>query len=224
MNNHVKYPKTLHLSFSPGLTSGDRVLSDPSCLHGKRFVITEKMDGENTTFYSDGFHARSVNYRHNFTRDQIAQYHAQVKYLIPDGWRVCGENLTYEHSIRYENLKHIFQVFSVWNEANICLSWEDTVKFCQETGFQMVPVAAYTMNRSGSDEQEIEFAIKHYMNYVKLQASAINPRQIEGFVARNIEQFHYDDFQKNVFKWVRENHVQTDDEHWLKNTKKNGVL
>ena len=36
----------------------------------------------------------------------------------------------------------------------------------------------------------------------------------EGFVVRNIEQFHYQDFSQNVAKWVRSNHIQTD-AHWM---------
>ena len=42
---------------------------------------------------------------------------------------------------------------------------------------------------------------------------------IEGVVVRNIESFPLDDFSKNVVKYVRKNHVQTD-EHWKKNWKR----
>lgn len=36
----------------------------------------------------------------------------------------------------------------------------------------------------------------------------------EGFVVRNFESFHYDDFSTNVGKWVRPKHVTTD-QHWM---------
>jgi len=36
----------------------------------------------------------------------------------------------------------------------------------------------------------------------------------EGFVIRNVELFHYDDFNKNVGKWVRARHVQSSN-HWM---------
>ena len=36
----------------------------------------------------------------------------------------------------------------------------------------------------------------------------------EGFVVRNKESFDYADFSKNVVKYVRKNHVQTDT-HWM---------
>lgn len=37
----------------------------------------------------------------------------------------------------------------------------------------------------------------------------------EGYVVRLAESFHYDDFQNSVAKFVRKNHVQTN-EHWTK--------
>ena len=41
----------------------------------------------------------------------------------------------------------------------------------------------------------------------------------EGVVVRRVHEFGADDFSKNVVKYVRENHVQTD-EHWTKNWKR----
>jgi hypothetical protein len=41
----------------------------------------------------------------------------------------------------------------------------------------------------------------------------------EGVVIRNAGEFPVDEFSNNVCKWVRPNHVQTD-EHWTKNWKK----
>jgi hypothetical protein len=44
---YVKYPRTWHLPWSPGITKDDRVI--PSCdqFVGKNIVVTVKMDGEN---------------------------------------------------------------------------------------------------------------------------------------------------------------------------------
>jgi hypothetical protein len=36
----------------------------------------------------------------------------------------------------------------------------------------------------------------------------------EGYVIRNRESFHFDSFSENVAKWVRSNHITTD-EHWM---------
>ena len=46
--------------------------------------------------------------------------------------------------------------------------------------------------------------------------------EVEGFVVRNVDSFAYEDFSKNVAKYVRKNHVQTD-EHWTKNWQPNKV-
>lgn len=42
----------------------------------------------------------------------------------------------------------------------------------------------------------------------------------EGYVTRNLDSFHINDFDKNVAKCVRKNHVQTD-EHWTKDWQSN---
>lgn len=53
------YPRTAHLPWSPGATSDDVRIADLSGLTGREVVVTEKLDGENTTLYADGLHARS---------------------------------------------------------------------------------------------------------------------------------------------------------------------
>jgi hypothetical protein len=41
----------------------------------------------------------------------------------------------------------------------------------------------------------------------------LDPEKDEGFVVRNADRFHYDQFNYNVVKYVRKGHVQTD-KHW----------
>ena len=52
------YPRTPHLPWSPGATPDDVRAGDPGALRGREVVVTEKLDGENTTLYRDGMHAR----------------------------------------------------------------------------------------------------------------------------------------------------------------------
>ena len=40
-----------------------------------------------------------------------------------------------------------------------------------------------------------------------------NPNLSEGWVMSNVDNFHIDQYERNVIKFVREGHVQTD-EHW----------
>ena len=57
----VKYPRTFHLPYSPQRGEGDKVLPSDDIFRGKPVVVTEKMDGENTTLYADYLHARSID-------------------------------------------------------------------------------------------------------------------------------------------------------------------
>jgi hypothetical protein len=162
--------------------------------------MTEKMDGENTNMYSDRIHARSIDSLDHPSRHYVKGLWGAVKYTIPEGWRICGENVYAKHSIFYEDLDSYFYVFSVWDENNVCLSWSDTEDFCEERGLITVPVL-YT--GWWNDIQFNDF----YPKWVKQQNK-------EGFVIRTEKGFHYDDFNKHVVKWVRKGHVQTD-QHWM---------
>ena len=188
------------------MTNDDRVIKDLSLLTGSRVVITEKMDGENTTIYRDNIHARGGGYSSHPSRSWMRGFHAQIKFLIPDGWRVCGENLYAKHSIHYQNLPHYFLAFSVWDQDNICLSWEETTEFLAQIGILPVPVLAI-----GSYQESLE------------KVTEIDETTTEGYVIRVADRFDYTDFDRSVVKWVRKNHVQTDD-HWLNQAVTKNIL
>ena len=59
MQPRTKYPRTFHLDFSPGVSNDDKVIENYNSLEGKEIVVTTKLDGENTSLYSDYLHARS---------------------------------------------------------------------------------------------------------------------------------------------------------------------
>lgn len=202
----MKYPRTFHLPWSLGYTSDDKVLKDTSCFEGKTFIITEKMDGENSTLTRDYYHARSLDSKDHPSRSWIKQFHASIKHDIPEGWRICGENLYAKHSISYDNLKSYFYCFSIWDENNYCLSWKDTVEFCNILGVEHVPpLSPETLWGSGTPSM-----IKEYIVDVMNRDGKTH----EGYVIRNAETFHFDDFKSNVAKYVRANHVTTDT-HWM---------
>lgn len=193
----IKYPRTFHLPWSQSITSDDKRLCDTSCFEGKTVIVTEKMDGENTTMGRDYIHARSLDGRDHVSRSWVKQLHASVSYKIPQGWRVCGENLFAKHSIGYDSLDSYFLVFSIWNEKQICLSWEDTVAACELFGLHHVKVLLYPTK----------------FNDAVIQSISVDTAVSEGYVLRNADEFHHDDFRSNCAKFVRANHVQTD-EHW----------
>ena len=84
-----KYPRTIHLPWSPGVSSDDIRIFDMSHFEGHEVVVTEKMDGENTSIYRDGTHARSIGSRHHLSRDWVKALQGQISYDIPADWRLC---------------------------------------------------------------------------------------------------------------------------------------
>lgn len=199
LNMRHKYPRTPHLPFSFGRTSGDRVLSSLATFEGQHVAITLKMDGENTSLYRDCYHARSLDSRHHPSRDWLKSFHATFAHEIPLGWRVCGENLYARHSLTYTDLPSYFMGFSVWDENNVALSWDDTVECFEVLGVTPVPV----LYRGEFDEAR-----------VRDLAMGLDTHSQEGLVVRLSGPIRYEDFGQSVAKWVRPAHVQTD-QHWM---------
>lgn len=197
MQELYKYPRTLHLPFSQGMTKDDKVLSNTLHLQGKPVVVTEKMDGENTTIYSNYYHARSLDSKHKEYHSWLLSFLPYIQYKIPEDMHICGEYLYAKHSIKYENLLSYFYGFSIWKK-DFCLDWKTTISFFEDLGIVSVPqlyIGVY------SDEVVKEIA----ENVVKNGG--------EGVVVRSLSGFYYKDFSKNIAKYVRKNHVQTE-KHW----------
>lgn len=192
-----KYPRTLHLPWSPGSTNDDKVIDDVSHFRGKEVVVTVKMDGENTTMYRDYIHARSVDSKDHPSRHWVKNLHSNIHSSIPEGWRICGENLWAKHSIHYKHLENFFLVFSIWDENNKCLSWRDTENWAAYIGLKTVPVLYKGPWLDRNFYQE-----------------TWQGDPCEGYVVRLANEFPYGLFEKCVVKYVRKGHVQTD-EHWL---------
>lgn len=187
-----KYPRTLHLPWSEGITSDDKVLTTLEAFEGQRVVITEKMDGENTTLYNDGIHARSIDGLSHPSRDWVKSFWASIKHNIPAGYRICGENLYAKHSLGYTDLPSYFMGFSMWKD-DVCLSWSETMVW-----FALLEITPVPLLYAGVFD----------LNSMPV----INPEIQEGYVLRLSSSFT--DFQTSVAKYVRANHVQTE-EHWM---------
>jgi hypothetical protein len=199
MSKYYKYNRTYHLPWSLGSTSDDKFIEDTSVFVGQEFVVTEKMDGENTSMYADKYHARSIDSKDHDSRHWVKGLWGRIKHEIPDGWRICGENLFAKHSIHYDDLESYFQVISIWAENNVCLSWDDTVAISNMMGLITVPVIC---------------RIQYNEDFLKKLADSLDLEKKEGYVIRNVRSFGYDEFSLNVAKWVRPRHV-TSDSHWM---------
>lgn len=204
---YSKHPRTYHTEWSDSLAADDKlycsIFGNMNNFIGKRIIVSVKMDGENTTFYPDYFHARSIDSRHNFTRDWCKKLHSIVKFDIPQNWRITGENVAYYHSIEYNSLVSYFYMFMIWNEKNIALPYDELVEWAK-----LLDLAIPDVLYDGIyDEQKLIEIAKN-----------LDKTQMEGYVIRLADSFSYEDFSKSVAKYVRPNHVQHDDEHWLKRT------
>jgi hypothetical protein len=197
--DHIKYPRTMHLPWSESVGDDDRVLSTVDHFVGKEVVVSAKMDGENSSLYHDYFHARSLDGNSHPSQNWVKNFWNSFRHDIPKGWRLCGENLYAQHSLRYEELDSYFLLFSVWNDCNLCLSWEDTVEWADLLNLKLVPV----LYRGDFDEN----IIKALFNESKRQT-------MEGYVVRLAGEFPYSAFPLSVAKFVRKGHVQTTKHNW----------
>jgi hypothetical protein len=195
--DRVKYPRTYHAPWS-NPTKDDRTIHDISHFDGIEVVVTEKLDGENTTIYNDAVHARSLSPISGEDHGYVKILQARLAADIPHGWRICGENLYAVHSIRYQNLDSYFYMFSLWDERNTCLSWDETEEWAELLGIKTVPV----LYRGVFDVDKIQ--------------SLWTPDKrdvMEGYVIRAVSSFPFVDFRKQVMKFVRPEHVTTKT-HW----------
>ncbi|MGV9312269.1 RNA ligase family protein [Streptomyces sp. NPDC003691] len=191
------YPRTPHLPWSPGATPDDVRNTGPAALTGREIVVTEKLDGENTTLYRDGLHARSPDSGHHPSRTWVKALQGRIGPAVPAGWRICGENLYARHSLAYSGLDAFFYGFSVWDDRGRCLPWDRTAAFLRGLG---IPVPR-VLWRGVYDERA-------------LRGLRIDTARQEGYVVRTADGFDAADFGWRVAKWVRPRHVRTD-RHWM---------
>jgi hypothetical protein len=197
----VKYPRTHHAPWSEGMHNDDRMLPNMDHFIGKEVVVTVKKDGENTSMYQNFFHARSIDSPHHPSRDWAKGFWGRIAHDIPEGWRICAENLYAQHSIVYEDLLSYLYGFSIWNERNRCLKWDDTLEYFEILG--ITPVEE--LYRGVYDEKVIRSKYNSKTDWATC----------EGYVIRLADEFDYRDFRRSVAKFVRKDHVQTT-KHWMR--------
>lgn len=196
----VKAPRTYHLPWSPGMNDDDRMMPTIEMFIGKRVIVSIKMDGENTSMYRDAVHARSVDSKNHPSRNWVKQFWSTISHDIPEEWRIVGENMFAEHSIFYENLKTYFYGFQIWDNRNICQSWDDTIEW-----FNLIGIIPVEVLYDGIyDEKTIRKITEENTDWSKN----------EGYVIRTADAFPYSSYKTSVGKYVRQNHIQTI-KHWM---------
>lgn len=221
MSISQKYGRTYHFDFSLGTTSDDRINRSwreeiqlfPTIVH------TEKMDGENSCLSQYGVFARShaAPTLHPWANHLKIKQSMIANDLKDMNLEIFGENLYAVHSIIYPKLDNHFYVFGV-RVLDKWLSWEETKWYADIFDFPTVPELLI------QDTKDVELIKTTVLDLAKQESvfGSIqnNPTSLvectrEGIVTRNIEEYGVDAFSKNVFKYVRPNHVQTD-AHWSK--------
>lgn len=194
-----KYGRTYHLPISPGATSDDKVMASLDGLMVGDLLVTEKMDGENSTIHQGGSHARSPHSRYHPSRDWLKAFAAGISPQLDDGERIIGENLYARHAISYAELPSYFLGFG-WIVGDEVQSWDATLARFEELGVAPVPTLYRGPYKPGLFED---------------LAAALDRAKQEGFVVRVAGAFPELEMPVRMGKYVRAGHVQ-DEEHWMK--------
>lgn len=200
----AKFPRIPHLPWSPGGTRDDRRLKDVDHLRSRPVVVTEKLDGSNLCLTYESVFARSHSGAPKHSSfDAAKALHAQVSPCIPEYLSLFGEWCYAVHSIRYSKLPHYFHLFGVRDDvAKVWLSWEEVETWAYEIGVPTVPRITNTHSAHLLEK-----------NAGFLDAGSAYGKEIEGYVVRLEGPYADEVFEQFTAKWVRKDHVQTD-EHW----------
>lgn len=192
-----KYPRTPHLSHSPGATSDDKWASFEALTYlasGIDLLVSTKLDGGNLTWTHDHFFGRSLDSGTHPWDTQAKALWAEKRFDIPQGWRISGESMYARRSVAYDNLPGVYIIFGIWDETNTLLDWDSIVEWAELLGLPTVPVLY-----RGAD----------FNKACSIWAQTHDDRTSEGFVLRDAGRIFYDDFGNKVVKYVRSNHVRT---------------
>lgn len=207
--SRTKYPRTFHLPWSQGATEDDKTHTlavIEQMFGGKQVVVTEKMDGENTTIYSTGeCHARSTSDKPHPSRDWVRGKAREIGCLgFPEGWRIHGENLYARHSIEYDLLPEYLVIFGIVDNSNVARPWSEVEDWAALLDLPHAPVL-----------WKGRWDTKKVMGLWPFKSLLSSGGTSEGYVVRDAGAFPMSAFDKHVAKFVRAGHVQTD-QHWTK--------
>jgi hypothetical protein len=166
------------------------------------------MDGSNVVLTKKNVAARNGLCADHRSFDMLKAEHSQKTSLIPEDVEIFGEWLYAKHSIHYTGknaLTSYLQIFHVYDIKNRCfLGWDQVKDICAKMGYPTVPILA---------ENKIYASEWEFTADLTRMAKAVIGCGHEGIVVRPAAPFHYGHFETHTGKYVRPNHVQTE-EHW----------
>jgi hypothetical protein len=236
IREYPKYPSSRHLLplywQSERGTAQERTGRDDTGLDSVEsfldipLVATIKMDGSNAMLVADEtepVRARNGRDANHESFDHLKQeyWNRNVYENLPEHLQVFGENMYACHSIHYgcdgchdernqrPPVSDVFLVFGVYDTRyDLWLSWPETERVADEIGFPTAPV----IKRSQTDLPAFEDE-RRFVESMKELAESVVDDGHEGIIVRSKYPFHYGQFETKLGKYVRPNHVQTD-EHW----------
>ncbi len=210
----AKYPRSMHVPFSPGSTSDDKIASysEFDLFLGRRIIITEKLDGSNVCLTNSNVYSRSHSGPPGHKSfDPLIKFHSENKAKIPENISLFGEWAYAVHSINYLMLQHHLNLFGVRNDiTGKWAAWDEVTMWADEIGVAHVP-----MILDGCfAKREI---LKNVIRGLSQLSSVYGPER-EGLVIRTFEGPNVNDKNQleGLQKWVRANHIKTLDKHWQK--------
>jgi hypothetical protein len=202
----MKYPRTFHLPWSPGGTKDDKKMKSVDSLLNREIIISEKLDGSNSCFETSGVFARSHGQAPKHASfDLLKQKYYNLQNFIKPDEQIFLENCFAVHSITYEELSDFCFVLNI-REKNLWLSQEQVEQRARELNLKSAPVLFKGTIKSSL---ELEKLTSHLSSLPSIYGG-----EREGVVVRVSDSFLDKDFSHCVAKWVRKDHVQTD-EHWM---------
>ncbi len=207
----IKYPSTLYLDFSPSRSKDSKDNFNLSNLLHCPLVITIKMDGSNFTMTNEHVAARNAWNAPHESFDMAKAEHSRIRFFIPDRLQLFGEWLYAKHTIHYVDnleLSTFLQLFSVYDkERKEFLDWQSVEEISKKIGHTTTPVISHG---------EIFETENELRKFIEQEGEKIISQGHEGIVVRVISSFPYSQFENKLAKYVRRNHVQTD-QHWSRN-------
>ena len=127
--------------------------------------------------------------------------------MVSEGLSVFCEYCYAVHSIAYDALPDCSLVFGVRDDTDgTWWDWDMVTAQASDLGLPTVPLV---FRGAVATEEEL----RSLTESLSREPSAFGGQR-EGVVVRRASSFRDADFSKNLGKWVRRDHVQTD-EHWM---------
>lgn len=183
-------------------------MADVSSLLDVPLVITEKCDGSNLTYTRTAVFSRSHSGPPGHPSFDLAKAtHARIAHELSLGLSLFCEYCYAVHSITYGALPDYSLVFGARDDREGRFwDWDMVVAQAADLGLPTVPELYRGQVSTAGELEALTLSLA-------VQPSVFGgPR--EGVVVRHAGEFRDADFQRSLAKWVRSDHVTTD-EHWM---------